>query len=132
MVKLTEKEKEMIESMINGLYSPFTASDEDIELAKEPGSPCTLLFRVLKNSPFYQESLKGERPEKCDKGYLLINGKCLAKDCKEKAFCICNGLLSAADANSTDEKELYSVGSNAYRIEKIISVKELMRELTQE
>lgn len=33
MVKLTEKEKEMIESMINGLYSPFTASDEDIELA---------------------------------------------------------------------------------------------------
>lgn len=35
MVKLNEKEKEMIERIINGDYEPFTASDEDIELANE-------------------------------------------------------------------------------------------------
>ena len=103
--------------------------EEDIILSTQPGSPCGLLFRVLKESPFYQESLAGERAELCNKGYLMINGKCLACQDRTLAFCICNGLLSAAGANEV-EKELYTVGANAYKVEEIVSVKELMSELT--
>ncbi len=106
---------------------------EDVILADKPGSPCGLLFRVIKNCPFYEEALANARPIKCDRGYLLINGKCLAKENSEEAFCICNGLLSAINANDNpNEKGLYSVGSNAYRIDKISSVAEIMKELSGE
>ncbi len=103
-------------------------TEEDIELANRPGSPCGMLFRVLKQSPFYQQALLRERAPKCDKGYLLNKGHCPSKYENEKTFCICNGLLSSIDMNPT-EKNLYTVGSNAYRIEKILSVHELMGEL---
>lgn len=104
--------------------------EEDITLADEPGSPCKMLFRVLKDSPFYKESLAGARPEKCDKGYLVVNGKCLACQDRHLAFCICNGLMAAAGANE-NEKELYTVGANAYKIKEILSVSDLMKELTE-
>lgn len=103
---------------------------EDILLAAKPGSPCGLLFRVLKDSPFYQESLAGLRPVKCSKGWLLNKkNECSAKVDPEKSFCICNGLVSASGFEDK-EKELYSVGEIAYRVNEIVSVKELMSELT--
>jgi len=105
------------------------STEEDIELADRPGSPCGMLFRVLKNSPFYQEALARLRPPKCDKGYLLNKGNCPSKEENEKTFCICNGLLAATNCNK-NEKELYTVGHNAYKIDRLLSVKELMLELS--
>ncbi len=104
------------------------SKEEDIELASKPGSPCGMLFRVLKQSPFYQEALKRGREPKCDKGYLLNKGNCPSKYENEKTFCICNGLLASIELN-VNEKELYTVGSKAYQIDRIMSVKELMYEL---
>jgi nitronate monooxygenase len=103
--------------------------EDDIELASRPGSPCGMLFRVLKQSPFYQEALRREREPKCDKGYLLNKGNCPSKYENEKTFCICNGLLSSTNLNPS-EKELYTVGQSAYRIDRIMTVKDLMVELT--
>lgn len=106
--------------------------EEDIELATKPGSPCGMMFRVIKQSPFYQEALKRERAPKCDKGYLLNKGHCPSKYENEKTFCICNGLLSAANYNNEKEKNLYTVGHNAFKVNKILSVHELMQELKGE
>ncbi len=105
------------------------SSEEDIELASRVGSPCGMLFRVLKKSPFYQQALKHERAPNCDKGYLLNKGKCLSKEENEKTFCICNGLLASINLNKLEEKNLYTVGAIAHRVKKILSVHELMQEL---
>ncbi len=104
------------------------STEDDVELASRPGSPCGMLFRVLKKSPFYQEALKRERAPKCDKGYLLNKGHCPSKYENEKTFCICNGLLSAVNLNPV-EKELYTVGANAHRVNRLLHVKDLMLEL---
>jgi nitronate monooxygenase len=112
------------------------AAEEDIVVAHRPGSPCGLPFRVIRQSPMYVSSLKRLRKPKCDKGYVLMKdteGKytvCPAKQDNENYFCICNGLLSSSGYNTDQEEALYTVGSNAYRINKIISVKTLMDELT--
>ena len=102
--------------------------EEDIELSRKPGSPCGMLFRVLKQSPFYQQALEFARAPKCDKGYLLSKGNCSAKETNDKSFCICNGLLASVRL-APGELDLYTVGQTAYRIKKIISVRELMNEL---
>ena len=102
--------------------------EDDIELANKPGSPCGMLFRVLKQSPFYQEALSFSRSPRCDKSYLLNKGNCPAKNENDKSFCICNGLLASIQL-APREKELYTVGQTAYRINKILSVKSLMHEL---
>jgi nitronate monooxygenase len=104
------------------------ATESDVELSSRPGSPCGMMFRVLTKSPFYQEAIARTRAPKCDKGYLLNKGYCPSKYENEKTFCICNGLLSAVNLNPV-EKELYTVGSNAARVKKIVHVKELMDEL---
>lgn len=118
------------ESGANDEYKKMVVecTEDDIELADRPGSPCGMLFRVLKKSPFYQEALARARAPKCDKGYLLNKGYCPSKEENEKTFCICNGLLAATNCNK-NEKELYTVGQNAFRVKEIISVKELMAEL---
>jgi nitronate monooxygenase len=118
------------ESGANNEYKQLLVDckEEDIELADRPGSPCGMLFRVLKQSPFYQEAINFARSPKCDKGYLLNKGKCSAKEENNKAFCICNGLLASIKL-APNEKNLYTVGQTASRINKIISVKELMGEL---
>jgi nitronate monooxygenase len=98
------------------------AKKEDIVVAHRPGSPCGLPFRVIKQSPMYVSALQRLRKPKCDKGYVLMKdseGKysvCPAKESNENYFCICNGLLS---------------GTHASRVDKIISVKTLMNELTE-
>ncbi len=102
--------------------------ESDIELASKPGSPCGMLFRVLKASPFYQEALAHARVPKCDKGYLLNKGKCPAKENNETSFCICNGLLASV-ALAPTEKNLYTVGQCAVKIKKIDTVRSLMLEL---
>jgi len=105
------------------------AGADDIELATKPGSPSGLLFRVLKQAPFYQEALAFARPAKCNKGYLLSKkGECKAKDTNETSFCICNGLLAASD-HEENEQELYTVGSIAADINKLYHVTDLMKEL---
>lgn len=106
-----------------------SCKEEDIELASRPGSPCGMLFRVIKTSPFYQQALKRERAPKCDKGYLLNKGHCPSKFENEKTFCICNGLLASIQLNNPNEQNLYTVGHNAFRIRKIQTVRELMCEL---
>jgi nitronate monooxygenase len=55
---------------------------------------------------------------------------CPAKENNKDYFCICNGLLSSAGYNSDEEEALYTVGTNASRVDKIVSVKTLMDELT--
>ncbi len=112
------------------------AREEDIIVAHRPGSPCGLPFRVIRQSPMYVSSLKRLRKPKCDKGYVLTKdaeGKytvCPAKQDNENYFCICNGLLSSGGYNADQEEALYTVGSNAFRVDRIISVKALMDELT--
>ncbi len=111
------------------------AKKEDIVVAHDPGSPCGLPFRVIKQSPMYVSALQKLRKPKCDKGYVLLKdaegkfSKCPAKESNEHHFCICNGLLSSAGYNPDKEEALYTVGTNAYRIDKIVSVKTLMDEL---
>ncbi len=103
--------------------------EEDIIVAERPGSPCGMLFRLIKQSPMYQETLQALRPPKCDRGYVLYNNYCPAMDDNKDYFCICNGLLGATIYAQTDEKPLYTVGANAWRVDRIMSVKELIDEL---
>ncbi len=116
--------------------SVVAARESDIIVAYDPGSPCGLPFRIVKQSPMYVSALSKKRAPKCDKGYVLQKdgeGKysiCPAKRSNEHHFCICNGLLSSANYNPKEEEPLYTVGTNAYRVDKIVTVKTLMQELT--
>ena len=112
------------------------ATDDDILVANKPGSPCGLPFRIIKQSPMYQSCLKRTRKPKCDKGYVLLKDKqglytiCATKTNCNDYFCICSGLLSSAGYNADDEEPLYTVGTNASRVDRIVTVKALMKELT--
>ena len=114
----------------------ISAKEEDIIVGHDPGSPCGLPFRVIKQSPMYVSAIKRLRQPKCDKGYVLLKDKegkftvCPAKESNEHHFCICNGLLSSAGYNRDKEEPLYTVGTNAARVDTILSVKTLMEELT--
>ena len=127
-----------IESSATEAYKQavVSAKEEDIIVAHRPGSPCGLPFRVIRQSPMYVSALQRKRTPKCDKGYVLMKdaeGKytvCPAKESNENYFCICNGLLSSAGYNSDKEESLFTVGTNAYRVDKILSVQTLMNELT--
>ncbi len=114
----------------------LNAKEEDIVVAHKPGSPCGLPFRVIKQSPMYLSAIKRLRQPKCDKGYVLLKGdegkftRCPAKESNENCFCICNGLLSSAGYNRDKEEPLYTVGTNASRVDRVVPVKSLMDELT--
>ena len=88
-----------------------------------PASPCGLPFRILTTSPMYT----AKRIPKCTKGYILRNGQCKAKDSNE-FLCACAG-LSGSSGDDLTEPALYTVGSNAWRVNKILPVYELMDEL---
>lgn len=111
------------------------ASEKDILVAHDPGSPCGLPFRVIRQSPMYVSALEHRRKPKCDKGYVLMKDAkgafsiCPAKESNEHHFCICNGLLSSAGYHPDKEEGLFTVGTNAARIDRIMSVKALMDEL---
>ena len=110
------------------------AREEDIEVVTNPGSPAGMPFRIIRTSPGYLQALAHERPLLCDKHYLLHRGEggrmtCLALEGYE-AFCICNALLSAVNCNDTADLPIFTVGTNASRVDRILSVDELMDELT--
>jgi nitronate monooxygenase len=103
---------------------------DSILVAQDPGSPCGLPFRILVSSPMYGEAVSGGRLGGCDKGYLLFGDmNCPAREDPGKYFCICNGLLSSAGYNPEKEAALYTVGANAYRVDRIVTVADLMHEL---
>ncbi len=110
------------------------AKEEDIMVVQNPGSPCGLPFRVLRQSPMFVSALKRLRAPKCDKGYVLQKDssgnftRCAAKQDNGSYFCICNGLLSSAGHNP-EEEPLFTAGTNACKIDKILSVHDLMEEL---
>jgi len=128
-----------VESTATEIYKQavVNARKEDIVIAVKPASPCGFPFRVLRESPMYVDAKEGLREPKCDKGYVLLKDdegkftRCPAKlkENRKTYFCICNGLLSSADYNPDKEKPLYTVGTNADRVDRIMSVQELMNEL---
>jgi len=97
-------------------------------------SPCDFPFRILTTSPMSQKI----RLPRCDMGCVLDKDSegrftvCKAhpnNPQNKEYFCICNG-LRAAIGLAPNEPPLYTVGSNAYQIKKIVTVAELMQELT--
>ncbi len=113
------------------------SNEEDILVTN--GSPCGFPFRVLKDSPAYQELIAGKRRPRCRMGYVLGKDEkgnytvCKAhpnNPLNQQYFCICD-TLRAALGLAGDEPPMYTVGSNAYRIKEIISVAQLMKELVE-
>ncbi len=99
----------------------LNAKKEDITIIK---SPVGLPGRVL-NSKFVEKIKRGETiPFKC-------TYKCL-KTCNPKTapYCIAKVLVNAAEGN-LDEAFAFS-GSNAYRCSEIVSVKQLIDQLSEE
>ncbi len=111
------------------------AGPQDLLVAHDPGSPCGLPIRVLRDSPMYQSALARRREPRCDKGYVLLKDeagrftRCPAKHDNEHSFCICNGLLRSAGYDNDGEEPLYTSGTNAWRVDRILPVRELMIEL---
>ncbi len=101
--------------------SYINAKEKDIVLID---SPVGLVGRAI-NNQFTEEAKAGKRrPIKC-----VTN--CL-KPCKpdEVPYCIANALISAEKGNLSSG--FVFAGANAYLIDKIISVKDLMEELVRE
>ncbi|MEI6498856.1 MAG: nitronate monooxygenase [bacterium] len=107
------------------------ATAEDIIIATNPGSPAGMAFRILKNSPLYLHACKRQLDVICELGYMLrSDGTCIAQTDPDY-FCICEGLLSSSAAiPEVAGRELHTVGANAARVDRILSVHELMEELT--
>jgi len=111
----------------------ISSTEKDILVVN--ASPCGFPFRILTTSPMYQT----RRQPKCRMGYVLAKdaeGKYTV--CKaapnnpenENFLCICDGLRSAVGL-APDEPPLYTVGSNAYRVDRIMPVAELIKELIE-
>ncbi len=105
------------------------AGADDIAVVHNPGSPCGYPFRILKQSPMWLDHLAQARPVRCNLGYVMINGECAARDNPSSAFCICNGLLAARGHHDKEENPIYTVGANAWRVDRVVPVAELMAEL---
>ncbi|PRR79565.1 Nitronate monooxygenase [Clostridium liquoris] len=95
-------------------------SKEDIQIIK---SPVGLPGRAIKNQ--FIEKVTNEK-EKVDKCFGCLR-KC---DPNNTIYCISRALINAVEGN-VDEGVLFT-GSNGYRIDKIVTVKELMQELIRE
>ena len=55
--------------------------------------------------------------------------RCPAKEDNEHFFCICNGLCSAAGCDADEEEPLYTAGTSAARVDRILPVAGPMAEL---
>jgi nitronate monooxygenase len=127
-----------VESNASDAYKQaiINADKNDILVSQTPGSPCGMPFVVVKTSPMFQSALKQKRKPHCDKGYLLFRDRdgnfthCAAQHDDGNSFCICNGLLSSAGYNPDVEEPLYTTGANGYRVDRIMTVRELMDELS--
>jgi nitronate monooxygenase len=115
------------------------AEQEDIIVVsypeRLPASSAGLPFRTIRSSP----ALTANRLPKCTYGYLLrpnSEGKlycpAMPQNPESGSFlCPCSELLASCDCDP-NEPELYTVGSNAYRVKEILSVAKLMAELRGE
>ncbi len=120
-----------------------SANKSDIIVAKVPGSPCGLPFRILKDSPGYWEASEERREPYCSQSLLIKPGRpCpAAESCRY--FCICNNLLSALELRDYaypdtydisgslgDALPIYTTGALGCRIDRIMPADELIDELT--
>ncbi|MGV8981195.1 NAD(P)H-dependent flavin oxidoreductase [Clostridium sp.] len=98
----------------------INSKKEDIKIVK---SPVGMPGRAINNS--FMKSVQ-ENGCKVDKCYLCI------KDCnpRQTPYCITEALIQAVKGNL--DKGLIFVGSNAAKVDKIVSVKDLMSELVAE
>jgi nitronate monooxygenase len=98
----------------------INSKQEDIKIVK---SPVGMPGRAINNKFMKSVAEKGCKVDKC---YLCI------KECdpRQTPYCITEALIQAVKGNL--EKGLIFVGSNAYKVDKIVSVKELMAELVRE
>ncbi len=95
----------------------INSKEEDIAIIQ---SPVGLPGRAIRNR-FIKKAEEGRiAPKKC---YNCIK-KCNPKD---TPYCISKALINAVEGNC--DEGLVFVGSNAYRLDKIVTVKELMKEL---
>lgn len=99
----------------------INCKSDDIVLIK---SPVGLVGRAISNNFIDEVELGNKKPVKC-----VVN--CL-KPCnpKETPYCIANALINAQKGNLTSGFAF--AGVNAYKIDKIVSVKELIDELIEE
>lgn len=96
------------------------AEKENIQLVK---SPVGMPGRAIQNEFIKRVSVDKEPINKCY--------QCL-RPCKpaESLYCISTALIKAVEGDT--DNGLIFTGSNAYRLKKIVKVKELLRELVQE
>ena len=100
--------------------SYLSARREDIVIIK---SPVGMPGRVI-NNEFVKKIVSGERID------FTCSYKCLSTCDNQKVnYCIANALFNAASGRM--DKGFAMCGSNAYRINKIVSVKELFAELVE-
>lgn len=100
----------------------INAKKEDIRIIKSPvGMPARAL-----NSPLLERLAKGET------FYAKACNACLTGCPKEKLppYCISRALIEAVKGNWEDG--LFFCGENAYRVNRMMSVQELMNELVEE
>lgn len=96
------------------------AKEEDIMIVH---SPVGMPGRALRNE-FLEKSEKGVITFQC-------SYQCLKTCIPDKSpYCIGDALINAAEGNLKDG--FVFVGANVHRVDKIVSVKELMRELVEE
>jgi nitronate monooxygenase len=112
----------------------ISASMDDIIVVshpeKTPASPCGLPFRLLTSSPMVLAA--DNRELHCPKGWLAPKGICKAQDNRDY-FCACGGLDAASFTGRTStEQKLYTVGQNACRVDRELTVHDLMHELCGE
>lgn len=55
--------------------------------------------------------------------------RCPAREDNEHYFCICDGLCSAAGYDADKDEQLYTAGTTAARVDRILPVGGLMAEL---
>lgn len=108
---------EECDANINYKNAYLNSNEDDIKIIQ---SPVGLPGRAIRNSFIKQVEIERISPKKCY--------NCLKKcNPKETPYCISKALIEAVKGNVEDG--LIFVGSSAYKIDKIVTVKELINEL---
>ncbi len=112
---------EECDAHINFKKEYISANEEDIQLVK---SPVGMPGRAIRNA--FVETIEESKRAKIDRCY-----NCL-KPCNPATtpYCISDALISAVEGDT--DKGLIFVGTNAYRMNEIVTVKELIKELVDE
>lgn len=111
---------EECDASINYKNAYVNSKKEDIKLIK---SPVGLPGRAINNKFIKTAEKHRIAPTKCY--------NCLKKcDPKDTPYCISRALINAVEGNL--DEALIFVGSNAYRVDKIVKVKDLINELVTE